>query len=419
MPIARLPRPSRWSPWLLLAALCGCGERPPETPPPPPARTADREPPPDSPAALLDRLGYVEFAAERVGAGEASGLILERPEARPRALLVSVVPEARWELRDSDGSVLHRWTLDAQWAVDGRILPDGDLLAVTFLPCALWRLGPQGEVRWCLDRWVHHQVEVLENGDLLALRADKLKPPPPRIASEGREHGILDEKVCRISADGEILEEHSLLAAILEAPGLVRFDSSQADALHTNSVDWIDRPDLPADHPFGGGPKVLVSVRNQNVLVALDWATGELVWSFGQDELIRQHDASLTREGTVIVFDNGDSDRPFSRIVEIDPGTDRIVWTYTAPEPAAFFSEARGTVQELEGDRLLVGSSNAGEAFEIDREGSVSWRFLLPASGTENRRPACRVYGYRTEDLPAVLRARPPTPPSENGPARR
>ena len=69
-------------------------------------------------------------------------------------------------------------------------------------------------------------------------------------------------------------------------------------------------------------------MRYQDAVAVFDWEEGRLVWSWGQNELQKPHEASLLPSGNILVVDNGHLDRGYSRVVEMDPRTEEIVWEY-------------------------------------------------------------------------------------------
>lgn len=149
-----------------------------------------------------------------------------------------------------------------------------------------------------------------------------------------------------------------------------------ADVLHCNTVEI-----LPA-HPAGLWPagSVLVSVRNLDLIMVLDLATRRVLWSWGPDVLSRQHQPSVLPDGNLLVFDNGTA-RGRSRVVEMNPATGEIVWSYGETDETRFFCPAMGGAQALPNGNVLITESFAGRAFEVQRDGHVVWDFFNPDLG--------------------------------------
>ncbi len=143
------------------------------------------------------------------------------------------------------------------------------------------------------------------------------------------------------------------------------------DWLHMNSLDLFPDGD------------VLLSIRNQNRLVRIDYPSGEIIWSWGDGVLGHQHSAKLLENGHITIFDNGIyrtagsacAGKPcVSRALEIDPNSGEIVWSYEDPE---LFSLGLGDVDRLpNGNTLITFGWNrpAAVVLEVSPEGEVLWR---------------------------------------------
>ena len=81
--------------------------------------------------------------------------------------------------------------------------------------------------------------------------------------------------------------------------------------------------------------------------------------------------------GRILLFDNlGLLDR--SRLIELDPLSGELVWTWQTPEPGEFFSHCCGSNQRLPNGNTLVTESEKGRAFEIDPAGRLVWEYWNP-----------------------------------------
>jgi outer membrane protein assembly factor BamB len=109
----------------------------------------------------------------------------------------------------------------------------------------------------------------------------------------------------------------------------------------------------------------------------IDWDAKKVVWAWGQGEVSGPHDAVVLPSGNFLLFDNG-LGRGWSRIVELDPKTRKIVWEYRAPQQESFYSQTRGANQRLPNGNTLIAQSDSGRAFEVTRDGEIVWEFLNP-----------------------------------------
>ena len=154
------------------------------------------------------------------------------------------------------------------------------------------------------------------------------------------------------------------------------------DTLHSNSLAVLPR-DVPG---LGNVGDILLSMRRTNTLALMD-APGERVkWRWGPGEVLGQHHPNLLDNDCLLIFDNGDQTRRWSRIVEYCPREDRIVWEYRGTEREPFYSRSRGSVQRLDNDNVLVTDSEIGRVFEVDRAGDVVWEWFNPEKRTRGER---------------------------------
>lgn len=421
----------------LAALLGGCDPAEPRgshgSPSPPPAgtdRTTPTDPGPylsqvepdpeahDSPsqdaealAAHLVALGYAEYG-ERLAEGPSGVVHHDRSRSHPGFNLYSVVPLALSVLLDPDGQPVNAWAVpDGHWTMRCELLPDGDVILVgthgSHVPRAghIMRMSWEGQLIWRRDLPAHHDVELTPRGELLTI----ISAPH---AAPGGELQWKDNLLLRLDLDGNELERLSLLDLILGTPGFVftapdstDVEDGLLDPLHANSVEWLRFPALVGSHAIFSPSLVLVSLRHQSQVVALDWDSRKLSWWWGRGQVQRQHEATLTSDGRVLMFDNGSAARPWSRVAEVDPRTDAVTWTYTADPPESMYSSGRGTVQALPGGNVLVSHSAEGEAFELTRQGRQVWRFLSPHVNPNGHRAALRL--QRLESgfvLPIVAR---------------
>ena len=196
------------------------------------------------------------------------------------------------------------------------------------------------------------------------------------------------------------------------------------DWLHINSATyvgpnkWFDAGDqrfAPAN--------VIISSR-QAGFVAIVGRDGRIVWRIGPDfleskelttirQIIGQHHPHLIPKGlpgagNLMVFDNGGSSgygaptavspdgsaiyqRAGSRVLEINPTTLELVWSYTGPR---FFSTNISGAQRLPNGNTLITEGAPGRLLEVTADRRVVWEYIYPVFSGPNQANA--VYrGYR------------------------
>ena len=137
------------------------------------------------------------------------------------------------------------------------------------------------------------------------------------------------------------------------------------------------------------GDRVLVSFRNISTVLMIDKASGEITWKIGWDIIARQHDPSLLPNGNILIFDNGERRkndvRVFSRVVEIDPRTNEIVWEYRDRPYFNFYSSRISGARRLPNGNTLITEGMFGRMFQVTPQGEVVWEYINPyfAAGSD------------------------------------
>lgn len=328
----------------------------------------------------LGYIAYVEADDE-----ERSGVTLwDRASTHDGYVLVVSRNARRAELVDREGTVVHRWFTDGAgyWA---RALPmaNGDLVVVgeDEVGGYVQRLTWTGRSRFLTRIPAHHDVVPLGDGRFATLLWKER-----RIGAIDRFFDTRDDEIAILGARGQVMERRSLYQMLADSPDVFTLqDVGQwvhghqvRDPFHANAVEWMDDPELAARNPLFAVHNVLVSMRNQDAVVLFDWSQRRAIWAWGQGELLGPHDATVLPNGHILVFDNGVG-REWSRVLEVDPATKRIVWQYRAPEGESFFTASRGSNVRLANGNTLIGESDAARVFEVDPEGRMVWEYVNPA----------------------------------------
>ena len=159
-------------------------------------------------------------------------------------------------------------------------------------------------------------------------------------------------------------------------------------------------PELVGRHEIFDEGNILVSIRHQNCVAVFDWSTKELLWTWGRGELLGPHDAQVLPSGNLLIFDNG-LGRKWSRVIELDPTTEEIVWEYRASPKEDFYTASRGSNQRLANGNTLIAESDEGRMFEVTREGREVWRYVVPERGpTGGRAVVIRAVRYSEGFVP-------------------
>ena len=158
------------------------------------------------------------------------------------------------------------------------------------------------------------------------------------------------------------------------------------------------------------GERVLVSFRNISVVAIIDKPTGKIVWRLGDEVLAQQHDPNVLPNGNVLIFDNGASRRflpqGFSRVIEVDPATNAIVWEYRDRPLLNFFSPNISGARRLPNGNTLVTEGRFGRLFQVTASKEVVWEYVsphfVPGVNGEVSNAVFRATHYMPGEIPAL-----------------
>lgn len=393
----------------VLAALAGLGCEEQEA-----SRGVETKPDP----AQIDQLralGYVEFSPDPADPAKHGAEVIDRDRVMPGYRLYTSHRRCEAILIDIDGQEVHRWNRKPCELWDrAELISGGDLLVIAKYTLEetrklgldrkfrfLMRMNWEGEVLWTSPLWSHHDAEETPNGDILVLTHSE------RSDHSYGEKALVDNLVARLSADGAVLDSVSLYDVLRTNDAGFALDAVKprgvVDLLHSNSIEMMTRPNLAAQHPLYGLDNVLVSSRHQDSIFIVDFVRKKLLWAWGKGEISGQHDAQVLENGNLLVFDNGLASQR-SRVIEVDPRNEQIVWSYDGGSEGAFFTEGRGSSQRLANENTLVSVSNRGEAFEVTPDEKVVWRFRNPDVNDDGHRGIIiRMINYDAMEIEPLL----------------
>ncbi len=228
-------------------------------------------------------------------------------------------------------------------------------------------------------RGTFHHDAVMADGRLWALseelRYDSglslLRPVEDNLLQVLEPGGELERS---ISFAEMTLADPALRAAVEARP--MRYPGSLKSKIYNaNTVEVLDRDVVRAGRTLFRRGQVLICVRNVDLIGVLDPETRRFVWSWGPGELEHPHHPSLLDNGNLLIFDNGRY-QGRSRVIELDPFTNEIVWEYTGSPPESFYSQSRGAAQRLANGNTLITESNKGRVFEVTPAGEIVWEYF-------------------------------------------
>jgi len=328
-------------------------------------------------------------------------------------------------LMDMRGKILHKWSVRLKkhnsWT-HVKMLKTGDLLALV-TEKKLIKLDWGSNVQWAKKMRIHHDIAVDDDDDIWVIsRKEKV------VFIFGFPVPILDDYITVLSSHGEIKKNFSLFKVLREkitfdrVAKIYRFlidpknrkvllkrknrgefifgESTPVDLFHTNSIEII-KNDVSG---LAKKNDILISLRELDLIGIVDLEEGRLVWSWGQGILNKPHHPTLLANGNILVFDNG-FDRKYSRVIELDPLTNQIVWECKADgQGYQFFTDTRGASQRLPNGNTLITVSNKGYVFEVTINKEVVWEFYNPETKGKERSAIYRMIRISDPDNYPVLK---------------
>ena len=237
----------------------------------------------------------------------------------------------------------------------------------------------------------HHDVERLPNGNTIVLVAQDILIPSisPNV--------LTDDGLLELDPQGQIVWQWFTRDHIgelnLSAQTLSLINAQGGDWAHTNAISALP-PNNHTSPEFATG-NIVVSQRNTNRVAIIDRTTDAVVWTMSVATQ-GQHDSHMIPQGlpgagNILVFDNGHGtpyqmgSRGWSRVLEVDPSTQTVVWTYQASVSGnfnwLFNSGILSGAQRLPNGNTLICSGVKGRIFEVTPSGATTWEYMNPFAG--------------------------------------
>ena len=229
------------------------------------------------------------------------------------------------------------------------------------------------------DIYHHHDAQWLDNGNLLYTVASPIPIKDGRglynskVPLEMQQRPFSDT-VREVNREGEVVWEWNAWEhlSIKDYPIHECFNRDNAkERLHWPMINGV----------YQDGFLVYLSLRTTSGIIAVNKNSNEIVWELKYPLVAQQHDPSITEDGTLLCFDNGNirpSSIHHSRIVEYDLKTEGLAWFYVDEMPPAFFSPYMGSVQRLWNGNTFICESAFGRLFEVTSEGDIVWEYVIP-----------------------------------------
>ncbi len=300
-------------------------------------------------------------------------------------------------LIDMEGQLIHKWQMPYRPALYGELLYNGNLLYAGHVedgPLAdfegsggeIIELDWDGKTVWNYkDPYLHHCFCRLNNGNTLVL---KWVPVPDEIARKvkgglkGTERdGVMwGDAIQEINPSGKVVWEWLSYEHLDPEKDQICPLCPRSQWTEISSISVMPQSD-----------DILVSLRRIDSVAIIDKGSGEIKWRWGAGEIKHPPDASALPNGRILLYDSGyHYPAPafaYSRLLEVDPAANRMVWEYKEYYWVDFYGAFMGNCQRLHSGNTLISEAPTGRVFEVNRKGEMVWEFVSP------RRTPDPIYG--------------------------
>lgn len=226
------------------------------------------------------------------------------------------------------------------------------------------------------------------------------KVAPQQVNMENWQYYV-DEAVYQETC-GDVGIMYTLVLVEMNEKGERVWEMDLSQALDTE-IDIISpygaRQNWPGLNSFEEMPdgNILSTSYQMGCVFIWDKKTKQVKWRWGnlwnEDSRHRMsfpHDPTALPNGNILIFDNGryhtpDPDGTFnianplsSRVIEVNPDTNEIVWEYRAENPADFYSCYISSARRLSNGNTIICEGTTGRLFEVTPEKEVVWEYISP-----------------------------------------
>jgi len=310
------------------------------------------------------------------------------------------------------GEVVHRWQLPFV-ALSGRLLPDGNLIAIGINPKTppnrpgfgkFWIGGAAGsiiEVSWDgkpvfrhNDLAMHHDMVKLANGHYLYLAWEQVPralQARVRGGTKGSEFagGIMfNDMLVEVDAQGKTVWTWHANAHLDPDIDIIGPLYDRGEWCHMDSVSVL------------ANGNILLTSRQTDSMMIVERKTGRIAWRWGNNTYLDRRTGRLEQRfdpkalggphnameiprgypgaGHLICFDNG-LYNSMSRAVEVDPATRNMVWhSGQAQWGRTSFSWFLGSAQRLPNGNTLICEGANGRFIQVTASREVVWEYVNP-----------------------------------------
>ena len=298
-------------------------------------------------------------------------------------------------LIDMEGRICQRWHSD-EGINYAYLLANGNLLLITRglgdpagtgglggSGAALLELDWESNIVWAYrDTMLHHDFERLANGNTLALLWEPLSEEMTAQVRGGYRNPegpqqMFGDVVKEITPHGKEVDVWRSFEHLSYEEDTICPLEGRREWTHGNTLNITSSGDL------------LVSYRSTSTVGIVDRATGSFSWKWGPGQISHQHQPTFLDNGRVLLFDNGSHrlapSTNYSRLIEVDPETNEIMWEFRGDPPISFYSYQISGAQRLPNGNTLVCEGAPGRLLEVTVSHQIVWEYVNPMSAASGQ----------------------------------
>lgn len=269
---------------------------------------------------------------------------------------------AKWDIGDNDRYSFFSRDNDDHIETSGYNYGSFVILDENYEEIDKVRSFPSEKYNIHTDKAETHDFIMIDDGHYMLMNYVLDSPNPEDLTEDlNLESNVLAAYVQEIKDDEVVWEWLStdyseFYGNSVENNDYSNSDQYAADYMHINSI-FIDPEDS----------NIIMSFRNQDTVAKIDKKTNEILWRFGgedddfnldkKEKPSRQHHATVTEAGNLLIFDNG-NDNEQTRIIEAEIDEENLELNdYKEFQIDDAFTKFTGSVQKLdeENDTFLIG----------------------------------------------------------------
>jgi len=309
-------------------------------------------------------------------------------------------------LVDMNGKIVYRWNVPIEkvWSsaigctnifrvgvyfVDrAHLFPNGDMIAqyadaAAPYGCGIIKVDKDSNILWSYKGFVHHDSFLTKSGEIYTLIQKTIVDSIPGF--EQLPYPFTADDIVKISSGGKEEMRISIIDALIGTPyELIMLHKGDGDGddkfdlFHTNSIDVLSAEDA-AKFPMFKTGQILVSMRALSTLAVIDPVSKKVIWAY-HGFWRYQHAASFLPNGHILLLDNqGHTEEggKHSRVLEFNPATLGIEWSYIGTKEHPFTTSKVGRLQRLPNGNTLINESQNARIFEVTPKGDIVWSYKL------------------------------------------